>query len=170
MERAHSIIQIHQIDGRIGKIGGTSIGPCPARSRIDRRDVLGNGFGRCAEGGIVQRLDTLVYSPGCQIGGQTLLAFDPTSFIGIGGDQAGINAEALANKQAFIRAALQNRPEQMPEQSALTEAAVPVLRNGRVVGNRISQVELTELSVRQDDVNLFTQTPLRSNALAVPKQ
>ncbi len=56
--------------------------------------------------------------------------------VGIGLDQAGIDREAIAADQPFGHAALDHRLEHLTQQIAIAEAAMPVLREGRMVRNR----------------------------------
>ena len=59
-------------------------------------------------------------------------------------DRNRVDGEAFAANQALVDAPLQDGLEQAPQQIALTEPAVPVLREGRVVGHFASQSEATE--------------------------
>jgi len=53
--------------------------------------------------------------------------------VGIGLDQAGVHGKAFSADQPLVHAALHHRLEQVTEQVALTEAAVPVLGEGGVI-------------------------------------
>src|SRR5207302_722322 len=57
--------------------------------------------------------------------------------------------------------------EQTPQQIAITEAAMPVLREGRMVGYIAVEPKTAEPAVRQIEVNLIAQSPLRADAEAV---
>jgi len=61
---------------------------------------------------------------------QPLLALDPVLPIGIGLDQAGIDRKVLPANQTLVHAATQDGLEQAPQQIAIAEAAMPVLREG----------------------------------------
>jgi hypothetical protein len=63
--------------------------------------------------------------------------------------------------EALGYAARQHRLEETPEQIALTEPSVPVLREGRMVGHRVGQVEPTEPTIRQVQMNLLAKPPFR---------
>jgi len=73
----------------------------------------------------------------------------------------------LAPDQPLIDAALQHRLEQPPQQIALAKAAMPVLREGRVVGHRAIEPEPAEPPVGEIQMDLFAQPPLRADAEAV---
>ena len=51
-------------------------------------------------------------------------------------DYAGIDGEAIAADQALVDTALQHRLEQPAQQVAVAKAAMPVLRESRVIGHR----------------------------------
>jgi hypothetical protein len=59
-----------------------------------------------------------------------LLARHAALAVGVGGDQAGVDGEALAADQAFGHAAAHDGLEQLAQQIALAEAAVAVLGEG----------------------------------------
>ena len=84
--------------------------------------------------------------------------------------QTGINTKAVAANQPLIHAALQNDLEQMSEQAALAETAMPVLRECRMVWHRISQIQFAKPAIRQIDMDLLAKPPLGSNALAIAQQ
>ena len=87
--------------------------------------------------------------------------------VGVGRDQAGIDRKAFAADQTFVDAASHDRLEQAPQEIALAEAAVPVLREGRVVGHIAVQPEPTEPAIGQIEMHFLTQPPLRADAKAV---
>jgi len=55
----------------------------------------------------------------------------------------------------------------MTQQITLAKAALPVLRERRVIGNLSIQTEWAEPSVRQIEVNLIAEPPLGPDAHAV---
>jgi hypothetical protein len=55
----------------------------------------------------------------------------------------------------------------MPQQFALAKAAMPVLREGGVVGNAVGQIETSKPPIRQVQMYLFAQPSFRSDAEAV---
>src|SRR3546814_12297798 len=57
--------------------------------------------------------------------------------------------------------------EQLAEKVAVTEAAVPVLGEGRVVRHRTVQAEPAEPAIRQVEMNLVAQPALRPDAHAI---
>lgn len=86
------------------------------------------------------------------------------------GDQAGIDAKALASDEAFVNASPQDRFKEVSEQTVFAETHVPVLRKGRMVWHRVTLIEFVKRPVRQVDVDLFAQVALRTNALPVIQQ
>jgi hypothetical protein len=82
-------------------------------------------------------------------------------------DQTGVDGKALAADQPLIDAALQDSLEQPSQQIALAEAAMAVFREGRMVGHRAVEAEPTKPAVRQVEVHLLAQPPLRADAEAV---
>jgi hypothetical protein len=50
-------------------------------------------------------------------------------------DQTGVDGKAFTADKSGVDAALQDGLEQPPQQIALAEAAMPILREGRVVGH-----------------------------------
>jgi len=86
---------------------------------------------------------------------------------GVGLDQAGVDGKAFPADQALVDAAPQHALEQPPQQIALAKAAMPVLRERRVIGNLAIQTESAEPSVRQIEMNLLAEPPLGPDAHAV---
>src|SRR6202023_1202296 len=97
----------------------------------------------------------------------TRSTLDAVAVTGIGVDQAGVDGKAFATDQPLVDAALQDGLEQTPQQIALAEAAMAVLRKGRVVGHTPIEPEPAEPAVGEVQVNLFAQPPLRADAQAV---
>jgi hypothetical protein len=77
------------------------------------------------------------------------LALDVLLPIGISLDQAGINRKAFAADQALFNAALQDRLNDAPQQIALAETSMPVLREGGMIGDIAVEPEPAEPPVRQ---------------------
>jgi len=81
-------------------------------------------------------------------------------------DEAGINRKAFAADQPLSNAALQDRLKDAPQEIALAETAMPVLREGGMIGNIAVEPEPAEPPVRQIEVDLFAER--RSER--IPKQ
>ena len=96
-------------------------------------------------------------------GGRALL-------VGIGGNQAGIDRKSGSLDQPFCQAAPDHRLEQLSEQIAIPEAAMPILREARVIRHLAVETEPTEPAVSEVQVNLLAQPPFRANAVAVANQ
>ncbi len=80
--------------------------------------------------------------------------------VGIGLDQAGVDRKTLAANKALGHAPLDNGLEQVAEDTALGEAAMPVIRKGRVVRRPAFETKAAEPAVAQVEVHLLAQPPL----------
>ena len=76
-------------------------------------------------------------------------------------------ANPLRDHQPLCHAALNDALEHMTQQIALAKAAIPVLRERRVIGNLAIQTESAEPSVRQIEMNLLAEPPLGPDAHAI---
>jgi hypothetical protein len=102
----------------------------PARCRIRRRDKLGRDLSRSAEGCIIEDSQVLINRVPRSLSWKSLFTLDTSLPIGVRLDQAGIDRKGFTANQTFPNATLQNRLEHAPQQIALTEAAMPILREG----------------------------------------
>src|ERR1039457_1453051 len=96
-----------------------------------------------------------------------LFARRTAATIGIGSNHTGVDGKAFAANQSFLHTPLDHALEHMPKRFALTEAAMPVLRERRMVRHSILEAQATEPAIRQIEVDLFAQPPLGTNAKAV---
>src|SRR6202040_4150261 len=87
--------------------------------------------------------------------------------IGIGLNHTGVDSKAFAIDQSFPHTPLNHTLKHLPKRFALTEAAMPVLRERRMVRHRILEAQATEPAIRQIEVDLFAQSPLGANAEAI---
>src|SRR5208283_1335168 len=78
-----------------------------------------------------------------------------------------IDSEPFATYQPLPHAALQNLLEHETQCVAVTETTMPVLRERRVVRHRVFQPQPAEPAIRQVQVHLLAQPPLRPDAEAV---
>ena len=85
-------------------------------------------------------------------------------------DQAGIGGEGLTANQPFGDAAGHDALEQVPEEVAVPEPAVAVLREGGMVGHRIAQIEAAEPAIRQVQMHLLAEPPLRPDAEGIAQR
>jgi hypothetical protein len=96
------------------------------------------------ERGIIENREIFFDGAAGRIRRQTRGTLNAAAVAGIGLDQTGVNGEAFTPDQPLGDAALQHAFGQTPQQIALTKAAVPVLREGRVVGHRAVEPEPAE--------------------------
>lgn len=144
------VVGIDQIVGGIGEEGMALVGAGPLRGRIGRRDELGCDLAGRAEGCIVECRQVLANRPaGIDIIGSPLVTRDRALLVGVCGDQAGVNRKALATYQPLAQAPLHHRLEEVPEDIALTEPAVPVARKSRVIRHLGSVLDLIEAGLSE---------------------
>jgi hypothetical protein len=82
----------------------------------------------------------------------------------VGLDQAGINGKTFSADQSLTDAAPQDRLEHAPQQIALAETAMSVLRKRRI---HPIEAKATEPAVCQIEMDLIAQPPLRADAEAI---
>src|SRR4030095_14649699 len=144
--------------------GGATQCPSPLRRRVRRRDELRLDIGRRAPGGLIERFQVFPDRPGNRLRVPLLVPIRPwdrTLAIGISLDEAGIDRKALATDQTLCDAALHHRLEQMAEHIALAEAAMAVLREGRMIRHLTFPTQSAEPAVGQVQVHLLAQPALR---------
>ena len=83
------------------------------------------------------------------------------------GFSAGIDGEAFPANEALGHASTQHALEHVAECVALTEATMPILGEGRVVGHRVFEIKAAEPAIRQVQMHFLAQTALRADAEAV---
>lgn len=91
----------------------------------------------------------------------------PSMSDGIGLDQATIDGKALATDQPFGDAAGEHTLEQAAQEIAVAEAAVTILRKGRMVRYAALQAKPAEPAVGGTDVDLAAEPAHRADAGAV---
>ena len=166
-QRMIGVVEVDQVVRGIGEEGQPLVGAGPPRRRVCRRDKLGRDLRCCAEGGVVQHRKILIDGPAHRLGRQALVARHAALTVGVSPDQTGIHGKAFAADQAFGDAAADHRLEQLAQQIAVAEAAMPVLREGRVVRHVTVEAETAEPPIRQIEVHLLAEPPLRANAAAI---
>jgi len=87
--------------------------------------------------------------------------------VGVGSNQAGIDSEGRPVNQPFCHAASDHGLEQLAQQIAIAEAAMPILGEGRVVRHLAIEAEPAEPAVCEVQVHLLAQPPFGANAKAV---
>jgi len=143
--------------------------PCAdvARRRVGRRDALRHDLGCTAERRIVEHREILVDRATGGIGWQAFLASHEALAVGLGADEARIDRKAIPADQPLGHAALHRRLEQLAQQIAVAEAAVPVLGEGRVVGNVAVETQSAKPAIGEIEVDLVAQLPLRADAKTI---
>jgi hypothetical protein len=110
---------------------GEILGPLhgvPITIKINVDYKLGRHLAGGTESGMVKSREVLanrLAGPGPGGLGAPLVAWDGAQLIGICRNQTGIDGEALATHQAFLKAPLHYRLEQEPQDVALPEPAMP---------------------------------------------
>ena len=143
------MVGVDEVVVGVGEEGRSFQRASPLRCRVGVGGELRRLLRRRAKGGVVQRLEILPHRP--RRGRRVQLLRRPLAdrcrvlLVGVGADDAGVNGEALAADQALGDAARDHGLEQTAEQIALAEPAMAVLGEGRVVGDRVRQVEPAEM-------------------------
>jgi hypothetical protein len=96
-----------------------------------------------------------------------LRPFGGTLAVGVGPDQAGVDREAFAADKPLVDAALDRRLEQLTQEIAITEAAMAVLRERRVIRDRPLESEPAEPAIGEVQVHLLAEPTLGPDAEAV---
>jgi len=145
----------------------------PLCGRIRPGDELRYRLAGRAPGSLIQGVEIFPDRPARPGYGLPVNIVRPGSralLVGIGGNQAGIDRKSGPVDQPFRHAAPDHGLEQLSQQIAITEAAMPVLGEGRVVRHLAVEAEPTEPAVSEVQVNLLAQPPFRANAVAVADQ
>ena len=122
------VVGIDQVVGRIGKERWPAVRRRPPRRWIGRCDELGRHFACRAECCIVEGGEIFLDGTPGRGRRQTRGALDAIAVTGVSLDQTGVDGKAFTADQSGVDAALQNGLEQPPQQIALAEAAMAVLR------------------------------------------
>ena len=141
--------------------------PCagPLAGRIGKGGELRLDLARRSKGGIVEHLEILAH------GTRRRLSIDPARvpiglrrsvlLVCVRPNEAGVGCEGLTPNKSLDNAASHHALEQLPEEVTVAEPSVAVLREGRMVGHRIGQIEATEPAIRQVQMHLLAEPPLR---------
>ena len=164
------VVEIDRVVGRVGEEGMTLQGSSPLCRWIGPWDELRLHLAGRTPGRLVERVEILPdRPPGFGESGPVdlLRALGGALLVRIRLDQAGIDGETLTTHQAFLDAAPDGRLEQFAQEITVTEAAMPVLREGRVVGHIALQPEPAEPAIGQVEMNFLAKAPLRADAEAI---
>jgi hypothetical protein len=89
---------------------------------------------------------------------------------GIGLNDTGINREAFPADQASLQAQANDLLKELPEQVALTETAVAVLGEGRVIRYVAFQAQTAKPAIGQVEVDLLSSPALRADGKGITNQ
>jgi hypothetical protein len=93
-----------------------------------------------------------------------------TLYVGIGGNQAGIDRKSGPLDQPFCHAAPDHGLKQLSQQVTIAEATMPILGEGRVIRHLTIEAEPAEPAVGEVQVHLLAQPPLGANAVTMANQ
>ena len=168
------VVGVDQVVVRVGEEGRPLQRARPLRRRVGMGGELRGLAAGGAEGGVVQRLEILLHRARregrVELLGGPLMDRRRVLLVGVGADEAGVHGETLAAHQALGDAAFDDPLEQATEQIAVTEAPVTVLRERGMIRDRVGQVEPAEPAIRQVEMHLVAQPPLRPDAHHVADQ
>jgi hypothetical protein len=100
----------------------------------------------------------------CSLRRKSLSALDPFLPVRVRLDQAGVDCNAFAADQTLVDAATQDSLEQASQQIAIAEAAMSLLREGRMVGHIAIEPEPAKPTIGKIEVNLLAQASLGADA------
>ena len=109
-----------------------------------RRRSARISLGRRAESSVVDHSQILLNGSAGGFRRQPFLALDAVLPVGVRLDQPGINRKAFAADQTLFNAALQDCLKDAPQEIALAETAMPVLREGGMIGDIAVEPEPAE--------------------------
>jgi hypothetical protein len=142
------VVHVDRIVGSVGEEGMPLQRAGPLCGRIGSRHELRLHLARRAPSGIIECVEILLHRAPClghRLPVDRLRPFSRALPVGIGPDQARIDRKAFAADQSFLDTAAHRRLEQLAQQIAVAEAAMPVLGEGRVVRNVALQPEPAEM-------------------------
>ena len=121
------MIEVDQIVGAVGIERRLARCRGPARGRIGDGDPLGRDRRCTAERSVIQHFQILADGAAGRFRRQAFFARHRSLPVNIGADKTCIDCEAFAANQPFGHAALDGHLEQLAQQVAVAEAAMPVL-------------------------------------------
>ena len=83
---------------------------------------------------------------------------------GVRFDHTCVDGEALASNQAGVHAGPHHVLEDTTEKIAFAKEPMPVLREGRMIGNRAIEAETAEPAIGEIEIDLLAQTTLGTDA------
>jgi hypothetical protein len=131
----------------------------PLRGRIRSSDKLRYRLAGYTPGSLIQGIEIFPDASACPGDGLPVDIIRPGGralFVGIGSNQAGIDSEGRPINQPFCHAASDNGLEQLAQQIAIAEAAMPILEERRVVRHLAIEAEPAEPAVGEVQVHLLT--------------
>ena len=148
------MVGIDQVVDGIGEERRPAVHRDPPRRGVGRRCELRLYLGCGTERGIIEGGEIFLDRATGRLWRQACTS-DPRALADVRPDQAGVDGKAFATDQPFVDAALQHGLEQPPQQIALPETAVRVLREGRVIRHLAFEPQTAEPAVGEVQVNLF---------------
>src|SRR5438046_2723521 len=160
-------LQVDQVVVGVGKERMPFVSAGPLRGRIRPGDELRYRLAGCAPGSLIQGIEIFPDGSARPGDGLPVDIIRPGSralLVGIGSNQAGIDRKGSPVDQPFGDAAPDHSLEQLAQQIAIAEAAMPILGEGRVLWHLAVEPEPTEPAVSEVQVNLLAQ-PTQSGHL-----
>src|SRR6266852_6339925 len=108
----------------------------------------------------------LLHRPARRLGGTCLLPFrarNRTLLVGVRHNQARIDREPFTADQPGRNTCLNDTLEDLAENVALTKALMTGTRQHRMIRDLVLDAQAAEPAVRQVDLNLTTEQPLRAD-------
>ncbi|MNZ91156.1 hypothetical protein D3C78_1101300 [compost metagenome] len=144
----HAVLSVDQVIRGVGKVSRAAWRCCPTGLRIGERNFLGKSFSQRL---FIKGFEVLAHGAAAErwITPIDFISRRPTLPAGIRLDDAGVDGETFTLDQAGRHAAPQHLIEQPAEQIAVTETAVAILREGRVIGYFVFQTQPAEPAIGQ---------------------
>jgi hypothetical protein len=135
----------------------------PLGGRIRRGDELRCNGRRSTESGIIENSQILLDGAGSVFLCFPLSAWYRTLLVGIRCDQAGIYCKSFRANQPLSEAAFHYRLEHMPQDIALPEPAMAVLREAGMIRDLAVQTEAAEPAIGEIKMDLLAQSAFRAD-------
>src|SRR4029079_18097430 len=158
-------LQVDQVVVGVGKERMPFVSAGPLGGRIRPGDELRYRLAGCAPGRLIQGIEIFPDGSARPGNGLPVDIIRPGSralLVGIGSNQAGIDSKGRTINQPFCHAASDHGLEQLAQQIAIAEAAMPILGEGRVVRHPAIETEPGRTSGRRGSGEPPRTTAVRS--------